>query len=82
MKLISLRIENFGKLSDYSYEFNEACNTICENNGWGKSTLVTFIRVMLYGFKNETKRNPLERERMKYKPWQEGIYGRRVRILV
>lgn len=75
MKLISLRIENFGKLSDYSYEFNESCNTICENNGWGKSTLVTFIRVMLYGFKNETKRNPLERERMKYKPWQEGIYG-------
>ena len=30
-------------------------NTICEDNGWGKSTLASFIRVMFYGFKKSKK---------------------------
>ena len=53
MKLISCTIENFGKLNNVTYDFSGECNTICEDNGWGKSTLASFIRVMFYGFKNE-----------------------------
>ena len=30
---------------------------------------------MLYGFDNETKRNEVDNERKKYRPWQKGIYG-------
>ena len=56
MRLISCRIENFGKLSNVTYDFSGECNTICEDNGWGKSTLASFIRVMFYGFKNENTR--------------------------
>ena len=55
MKLIRCHIENFGKLSDFTYDFSEGCNTICEENGWGKSTLASFLRVMLCGFRNEIR---------------------------
>ena len=36
MKLIKCHIENFGKLSDFTYDFTDGCNTVCEGNGWGK----------------------------------------------
>ncbi|MGN0324859.1 MAG: ATP-binding protein [Lachnospiraceae bacterium] len=75
MRLISCHIENFGKLSNFNLSFNEGCNIICEENGWGKSTLMAFLRVMLFGFANEGKRNDLENERRRYKPWQGGAYG-------
>lgn len=75
MKLIRCHIENFGKLSDFTYEFTEGCNIICEENGWGKSTLAAFLKVMLFGFRNEGKRDPIENERKRYTPWQKGVYG-------
>ena len=75
MRLIRCHIENFGKLSDFTYEFTEGCNTICEENGWGKSTLAAFLRVMLFGFRNEGRRDPIENERKRYIPWQKGVYG-------
>lgn len=75
MKIISCHIENFGKLSDYDFHFEKGCNVICQRNGWGKSTLMAFLRVMLYGFVNESKRSELENERKRYKPWQGGVYG-------
>ena len=53
MKLIKCHIENFGKLSDFTYDFTDGCNTVCEENGWGKSTLAAFLRVMLFGFRIE-----------------------------
>ena len=37
MKLIKCHIENFGKLSDFTYDFTDGCNTVCEGNGWGKA---------------------------------------------
>lgn len=75
MKLLSCHIDNFGKISNWDYKFNNGCNLICRDNGWGKSTFAAFIRVMLYGFLNQKKRNDLENERKRYKPWQGGVYG-------
>lgn len=75
MRLIQCHIENFGKLSDWDYEFHEGCNIICEENGWGKSTIAAFIRVMLFGFANESKRKESENERKRFRPWQGGVYG-------
>ncbi len=75
MKLISLQIDNFGTLKDYRYLFQDGINTIVHENGWGKSTLASFIRVMFYGFDNESKRSELENERKRFDPWQGGGYG-------
>ena len=50
MRLISCHIENFGKLSDMTVDFSEDMHIIMEENGFGKTTLAAFIRVMFYGF--------------------------------
>jgi len=75
VKLISLHVENFGCLQNLDISFDEGLNTVVQDNGWGKSTLMSFIRVMLYGFENESKRSAAERERNRYMPWQGGVYG-------
>ena len=62
MKLISLYIDNFGKLSDYSFDFSTTLNSIYEENGWGKTTLTVFIKSMLYGLSKN--------ERTIYSPWK------------
>lgn len=56
-------------------QFEDGINTFVQDNGWGKSTLAAFIRVMLYGFDGETKRNDIENERKRYRPWSGAAYG-------
>lgn len=75
MKLVSAHVENFGRLHDFNIEFTSGCNYINGHNGWGKSTLAAFIRVMLYGFEGENKRTILENERKRWQPWQGGSFG-------
>lgn len=75
MKLISCHIENFGKLHDYSVDFSDGANIVCEGNGWGKSTFAAFVRAMFYGLEGERKRSIEENERKRYRPWQGGVFG-------
>ncbi len=75
MKLISCKIENFGKLNNFTYSFTDGINVICEDNGWGKSTLASFIKIMLYGFEDDKSRDAYKNQRRRFKPWQGGIYG-------
>lgn len=82
MRLLTCHIENFGKLSDFSYDFADGYNAIVLPNGAGKSTFAAFIRVMFYGFAGETKRTEIERERKRYQPWQGGTYGGQVTFTV
>ena len=63
MRLISCHIENFGKLSDMTVDFSEDMHIIMEENGFGKTTLAAFIRVMFYGFTGDGKKNIAENER-------------------
>lgn len=78
MRLLSCDIENFGRFSDFHMDFSVGCNAIHQVNGWGKSTLATFLRVMFYGFENGTKRDEFENERKRYMPWQGGVYGGKI----
>lgn len=75
MRLIECHIENFGGLHDKTIKFQQGFHVICEENGWGKSALAAFIRVMFYGFEGERKRELKENERKFYTPWQGGAYG-------
>lgn len=70
MKLVSCKVLSFGTLKNFEYDFNEGLNTIKEDNGWGKSTFATFIKVMFYGI-NDGKRSVAENERIKYRPWNQ-----------
>ncbi len=75
MKLIRCHIENFGVLSDFNFTFADGLTTICQNNGFGKSTFAAFIKAMFYGFPRTGARNIVENERKRYDPWQGGKYG-------
>ena len=74
MKLISLYIENFGGLSQFSLDFQAGLTVIEEANGFGKTTLAEFIRAMFYGFPRKAKTLDKNR-RQKYTPWNGGKFG-------
>lgn len=75
MKIIKCHINNFGKLSDFTYDFDSKLNLINEENGFGKSTLCAFLKAMFYGFNNTRSKTLNENERKKFTPWQGGVYG-------
>ena len=75
MKLIKCYIENFGKLHNFKYEFQEDLNIINEENGFGKTTFATFIKSMFYGLDAGVNVKTENSERKKYMPWQGGMYG-------
>lgn len=82
MRLISCYIENFGRLSNLSMDFEDGVNVICQNNGWGKSTFAAFLRAMFYGLHGDRKRDIQINERKKYMPWQGGVFGGHLVIAV
>lgn len=75
MRLIKCYVENFGKLSQFSYEFTDGLNVILEDNGFGKTTLAVFLKAMFYGLAGTGKTSVLINERKHYKPWQGGAFG-------
>ena len=76
MKVLSLYIDSFGKLSDYLFDFTPKMNSIYEENGWGKTTMTVFIKTMLYGFTNKS-------ERERYTPWNnKSSFGGTMKIEV
>lgn len=71
MKLIKLEIIEFGALHDYTLEFNDGLNIIEGQNESGKSTILAFIRFMLYGFAGRAGgTEPSDKER--YLSWTGG----------
>ena len=80
MRLSKLHIINFGKLSDFSYDFNEGLNSFIFDNGWGKTTFSNFILVMLYGF-NGSGKSVSTNLRKKYLPWNKGVFGGTLEII-
>lgn len=74
MKLISCYIENFGCLHDAEFDFSDGLCCICEENGYGKSTLAAFIRAIFYGLP-DGRRKASDNLRKKYLPWQGGTFG-------
>ena len=75
MKILSLHIENFGRLQNFTLEPEAGLNVLYQKNGWGKSTLAVFIKAMLYGLPASSRRSLDENERKKYTPWQGGAFG-------
>ena len=75
MKLIKMHVDNFGCLHNFDYEFKDGLNVILHDNGWGKTTMASFLKAMLYGFDTKRSRDITENERKRYSPWQGGKYG-------
>jgi len=71
MRITEINVTSFGKLKDYKRTFSSSLNVICEENGFGKSTVAAFIKAMLYGLDDTRKHNLEENERKHYIPWGE-----------
>lgn len=75
MKLISMHVDDFGGLHNYDYTFGDGLNVVLHDNGWGKTTMATFLKAMLYGYDTRRSKDITENERKRYLPWQGGSYG-------
>ncbi|MBO5135959.1 MAG: AAA family ATPase [Clostridia bacterium] len=57
MKIKSVTLTSFGKFKNFSLDFSEAHNIIYSKNEGGKSTIMAFILLMLYGDLKKDIRN-------------------------
>ncbi len=69
MIINSLNIYGFGKLSDLTIELQSGINIIEGKNEAGKSTIMAFIRAILFGFENKKKLHE------RYEPIHGGKFG-------
>lgn len=75
MKILSLYIENYGALSEKHYEFEDGLTVFCEENGYGKTTLASFIKAMFYGLPAVTKVTKDFSDRKHFYPFGGGKFG-------
>lgn len=74
MKLLSLHINAYGKFSNYDYSFDNF-NTFCEDNGYGKTTICSFIKAMFYGLESVHANSTSFCERKHFFPFKGGNFG-------
>ncbi|MCD8308017.1 MAG: AAA family ATPase [Clostridia bacterium] len=73
MKLLSCVIQGFGKFRSIKIDFPDL-TCLCEENGYGKTTLAAFLKAMFYGM-DSSKKNSKFNDRAHYLPFDGGPYG-------
>ena len=77
MRISKIYISAFGKLKDFTLEFDKGLNIIFGENEDGKTTVMSFIRAMFYGTGKKTQ--ALETSlRQKYTPMDGSSMGGRI----
>ena len=81
MRINRLHVRGFGKLQDFSCDFSDGLNVIYGHNESGKSTLMAFIKAMLYGVKGgRAGKNGILPDSKRYMPWNNKQYGGYINI--
>ena len=75
MILRSCYIENYGVLTQKTIDFKEDLTVFCEENGYGKTTLVSFLKAMFYGLPSYKKTSVGFPERQHFYPFNGGKFG-------
>ncbi len=75
MKLKACHIENYGKIKDADYVFADGITQYCEENGYGKTTLASFLKAMFYGLLPVNKRTKQFLDREHFYPFCGGKFG-------
>lgn len=71
MQIKELILKNFGKFSDRSFQLTEGINVVYGENEFGKSTIHSFIKGMLFGVASKTKKDQGQDVLGKYEPWEK-----------
>lgn len=79
MWIESLHIDKFGKLRNFDLRLSEGMTVILGRNESGKTTVMAFLRAMLYGL-NGKSASILQNDRKKYMPWGETSMGGSLRL--
>ncbi len=74
MRLVSCYIENFGSIKQKNFKFGNL-TSFCEKNGYGKTTLASFLRAMFYGLKATRSTDKEFGDRAHYYPFEGGKFG-------
>ncbi len=71
MIIKKIEIDGFGKFQDSSFEFDNGLNLIYGNNEHGKTTLMSFVKMMFYSSSAKTEKSAdlFKALRKKYRPW-------------
>ena len=77
MKILNLKINNFGKLSNKDFKLENGINIVYGQNESGKSTLLKFIMGMLYGL-SKNKNGKFISDLEKYTPWNGGEFSGKI----
>ncbi len=75
MKIKRIRIENYGKISGLDKTFTDGINEIFEENGFGKTTLASFIKAMFYGLAPCRANAKDFNDRRRFYPFSGGKFG-------
>lgn len=77
MKISKIQINGFGNIVNKNLDFGEGINLICGANESGKSTLVHFIKAMLYGI-NKNKAGKTFSEIERFRPWNTSEFSGKI----
>lgn len=70
MKILELKIRNYGKMTDWNETFSPGVNLIYGANESGKSTVHTFITSMFFGLTRARGRAAALDTYSRYEPWE------------
>lgn len=74
MKILELKIRNFGKLTDRRIGLSDGINLIYGENESGKSTIHTFLQAMFFGLERARGRAAANDTYSLYEPWENPNY--------
>lgn len=76
MKILFCEIENYGNVTGGKrVTFDDGLQEFCEKNGYGKTTLCSFIRVMFYGMSTKKEKSVSFGDREHFYPFSGGKFG-------
>ncbi|MBO5479552.1 MAG: AAA family ATPase [Clostridia bacterium] len=78
MKILNLKINQFGKLKNEEINLKDHINIVYGKNESGKSTLLKFILAMFYGL-SKNKNGKIYTDYEKYTPWQEEDFSGKIK---
>ena len=73
MKITECYLYNFGRFKNYKISFKDGLKCISADNGYGKTTICDFIRIMLFGMKDTRKLGIIDNDRRHYLPWNNEV---------
>lgn len=82
MEIRELILNNFGRFSNQSFQLKSGINIVYGENGFGKSTIHSFIRGMLFGIGVGKTKQEKQANIGRYEPWQkQGEYAGTMRFI-